>query len=210
MPFGISSASELFQRRISQVLEGLAGVLCHVDDVLIFGAIQEEHNQHLTATLQRLKTAGVTLNPSKCEFSVDRIKFLGHIIDKSGVRADPDKMSGIVEMGTPANVPALRRFLGMVNHLGKFSPRLAEITQPLRELLTSKRSWTWGPDQQSAFSNIKSELSKPTLLSLYNPMIPCKVSADVSSFELGAVLLQFSEIHWKPVAYTSRSMTETE
>ena len=210
LPFGISSAPELFQRRISQVLEGLAGVLCHMDDVLIFGATQEEHDQHLTATLQRLETAGVTLNPSKCEFSVDHIKFLGHIINKSGVRADPDKVSAIVEMGAPANVPALRRFLGMVNHLGKFSPRLGEITQPLRELLTSKRSWTWGPDQQSAFSEIKSELSKPTLLSLYNPMIPCKVSADASSFGLGAVLLQFSETHWKPVAYASRSMTETE
>ena len=134
LPFGISSAPELFHRRISQVLEGLAGVLCHMDDVLIFGATQEDHDQHLNATLQRLETAGVTLNPSKCEFSVDHIKFLGHVIDKMGVRADPDKVSAIVEMGAPENVPALRRFLGMVTHLGKFSPRLSEISQPLREL----------------------------------------------------------------------------
>ena len=77
-------------------------------------------------------------------------------------------------------------------------------------LLTSKCSWTWGPDQQSPFSNIKSELLKPTILTLYNPKIPCKVSADVSSFGLRAVLLQFSETLWKPVAYTSRSMTETK
>ena len=93
-----------------------------MDDLLIFRATQENNDQHLNATLQRLETAGVTLIPGKCEFSVDHIKFLGHIIDKTGVRADPNKVSAIVEMGAPDNVPALRRFLGMVTHLGKFSP----------------------------------------------------------------------------------------
>ena len=75
--------------------------------VLIFGAIQGDHDQHLKATLQQLETAGISLNSSKCEFSMDHIKFLGHIIGKTGVRADPDKVSAIVEMGAPKNVPAL-------------------------------------------------------------------------------------------------------
>ena len=57
-------------------------------------------------------------------------------------------------MDAPTNLSDLRRFLGMANQLGKFSPRLAEITQPLRELLSSKKTWLWGPDQQSAFSEV--------------------------------------------------------
>ena len=108
LPFGISSAPELFQRRISCVLDGLKRVLCHMDDVLIHGTTQQEHNQRLSATLQQFESAGVTLNLSKCEFGVDRVKFLGHIIDKEGVRADPDKVSAVVNMKAPSNVPELR------------------------------------------------------------------------------------------------------
>ena len=75
----------------------------------------------------------------------------------------------------------------MANQLGKFSPQLAKITQPLRELLSSKKTWLWGPDQQSAFSEVKSELSRPTILTLYNLEAPTKVSADASSYGIGAV-----------------------
>ena len=98
----------------------------------------------------------------------------------------------------------------MVNQLGKFSPRVSELTQPLRELLSSKRSWTWGSSQELAFSQVKAELAKPTVLSLYNPRAPTKVSADASSYGLGSVLLQQVGDIWKPVAYASRSMSETE
>ena len=166
---------------MSPVLEGLDGVLCHMDDVLIFGSSKEEHDLRLSATLQQLKKAGVTLNPSKCVFATDHIKFLGHIVDKTGVQADLAKTSAILQMDAPTNLSDLRRFLGMANQLGKFSPRLAEITQPLRELLSSKKTWLWGPDQQSAFSEVKSELSRPTILTLYNLEAPTKVSADASS-----------------------------
>ena len=98
----------------------------------------------------------------------------------------------------------------MANQLGKFSPRLAEITQPLRELLSSKKTWLWGPDQQSAFSEVKSELSRPTILTLYNLEAPTKVSADASSYGIGAVLLQYNKGQWKPAAYASRSMSDSE
>ena len=181
-----------------------------MDDVLIFGATQAEHDHHLTAALNRLEEAGVTLNPSKCKFGCSCVSFLGHIVDKSGIRADPSKTSAILQMEPPRNVPELRRFLGMANQLGKFSPHLAEISQPLRELLSTRRSWTWGPDQQAAFTQVQKELSQPTVLALYDPKAPTKVSADASSFGLGAVLLQQFDDQWKPVAYASRSMTETE
>ena len=108
LPFGISSAPELFQRRISCLLDGLKGVLWHMDDALIHGLTQQEHDQRLTATLQQLESVGVTLNMSKCKFGVDHVKFLGHIIDKEGVRADPDKVSAVVDMKAPRNVPELR------------------------------------------------------------------------------------------------------
>ena len=77
--------------------------------------------------------------------------FLGQIIDRDGIRADPEKTSAIRQMEAPKNVSELRRFLGMVNQLGKFSPHIAELSQPLRELLSTKHSWIWGSSQEQAF-----------------------------------------------------------
>ena len=101
----------------------------------------------------------------------------------------------------------LRRFLGMVNQLGKFTPQLAHLTQPLRALLSKDTEWAWGPDQTEALSQVKEELSKPTLLVLYDCLAPTKISADTSSYGLGAVLMQEKDRRWRPVGYVSRSMT---
>ena len=210
LPFGISSAPEHFQKRMEKILQGLPGVVCQMDDVLIFGKDKQEHDRRLEAVLERIKAAGVTLNLSKCEFARSSLKFLGHIIDATGIRADPEKTSAIVEMQAPTGIPELRRFLGMANQLGKFTRNLAELTQPLRDLLRKNNVWSWGPAQQEAFTRIKEELSKTTTLTLYNPAADMKVSADASSYGLGAVLLQKEGTEWKPVAFASRTMSDTE
>ena len=210
LPFGISSAPEHFQRRMSELLLGLQGVQCQMDDILVFGRDQAEHNARLEAVLRRIEEAGVTLNPEKCEFSKDKLTFLGHVINSNGIQADPEKTEAIRNMLPPTSVPELRRFMGMVNQLGKFTPNLAELTQPLRELLSKSRAWIWGPPQAKAFKLVKEELSKPTTLALYDPAAPTKISADASSHGLGAVLLQQTDGAWKPVAYASRSMSDTE
>ena len=113
-----------------------------------------EHDQCLMAALNRPEKAGVTLNPSKCKLNCKSVSFLGHVIDKSGIRADPCKMSAILQMRPLNNVSELR-FLGMAR---KFSPRLAESSQPLRELLSTQWSWTWGSDQQTTFTTVQKEL----------------------------------------------------
>ncbi len=81
LPFGISSAPEHFQRRMNEILTGLPGVLCQMDDMLVFGKDQADHEARLEAVLTRIEEAGVTLNSQKCEFSRSSLKFLGHVID---------------------------------------------------------------------------------------------------------------------------------
>ena len=115
-----------------------------------------------------------------------------------------------MDMSPPTSLSELRRFLGMASQLGKFTPNLAELTQPLRELLSKSRTWTWRPPQSKAFDLVKTELSKPTTLALYDPTASAKISANASAFGLGAVLLQKNDGLWRPVAFASRSMTETE
>ena len=184
MPFGISSAPKHFQKRMSKILLGLHGVLCLIDDVMVFGSDTKEHNERLTAALKRIETTGVTLNPIKCQFGKTQLKFLGHLIDHEEIQADPDKTSAITEMEPPTNISELQRLMGMVNQLGKFSPNLADLTHPLRQLLSTKSTWLWGPDQDRAFAGIKTELAKPTVLALYDPKAPAKVCADASSYGL--------------------------
>ena len=160
LPFGISSAPEHFQRRMSELLADIPGVLCHVDDIVIFGDTQEEHDERLHAVLQRIQREGLTLNPAKCEFSKPRIHFLGHVIDANGVQPDPAKTDAVQKMSSPTSLSELRRIMGMLNQLNKFSPKLTELAQPLRELLSPKRAWLWTSAHEEAFRKIK-EVSSP-------------------------------------------------
>lgn len=107
MAFRISSAPEHFQCRMNKVLSGLPGVLRLIDDILVYGSCREEHNERLEAVLNRLKSAGVTLNQTKCEFGKETIKFLGHVINSNGISADPQKIKAIVDMKAPSSVSEL-------------------------------------------------------------------------------------------------------
>jgi hypothetical protein len=197
---------------MTEILEGLKGQVCLIDDVLIYGKDQEEHDQRLAAVLDRLAERGVTLNIKKCQFKKTTLKFLGHVLDENGVRPDPEKTEAIQQMQPPKNVSDLRRFLGVTNQLGKFSLKLAALTQPLRELLKRRNSWTWGQPQTKAFADVKRELQTPAVLQLYNLEAETKIATDASSYGLDAVLLQRASesSDWKPVAYASRSLSEIE
>ena len=105
---------------MSQILEGLAGVECNIDDVLVHGKDQEEHNERLEAVLTHLLEAGVTLNLVKCEFSTQWVKFLGHVISSSGIEADPEKLQTITDLPSPQNVQEVITSLDMVNQLSMF------------------------------------------------------------------------------------------
>ena len=195
---------------MNEILQG-QDVLCHMDDVLIFGHNQHKHNSLLHSALQRIQAAVLMLNPDKCEFNKQSLTFLDHSIDAHGVSADPSKTSAVVEMKTHRSITELRRFMGMVNQLGKFTLRIAEISQPLCELLSSKRAWVWGLAKAGAFKEIKAEPARPTTLALYNPDAPTKICVDASAYGLVAVLLQQQhDGEWKAVAFACRSMTMTE
>ena len=210
LPFGISSAPEVFQRQMSRILEGLDGVICHMDDILVHAETQEKHDERLRKVLARLRDAGVTLN-EKCSFSQTSIKFLGHVVSEEGIAADPDKTKAVKEFPKPANITELQRFLGMTNQLAKFLPELARMNEPLRQLLKKEQMWLWDAPQQEAFENIKCTLSSAEVLAHYDPTLPCVIAADACQDGLGAVLLQ-TDVHGnrRPIAYASRSLTDTE
>ena len=103
-------------------------------DILIHAADQEKLDQLLQEVLQRLQDAGLTLN-EKCEYSKKSMKFLGHIIDATGIHANPEKIKAIKNCPAPTTITEVQRFMGMVNQLAKFTPNLADLNAPLRQLL---------------------------------------------------------------------------
>ena len=114
-------------------------------------------------------------------------------------------------MKLPSNLTELRRFLGMLYQLSKFSPHLTDKTQPLRKLLSTKTQWVWGEAQDRAFASLKDAITSCEVLAMYDPTLETIVSADASAYGLGAVLRQKQkDCSLCPVAYISRALSAAE
>ena len=211
LPYGISTGSEQFQKVMMETLEGLEGVECQIDDIVVHGRTQEIHDKRLHQVLDSLEKANITLNLDKCEFNKSQIKILGNIVSSNGISPDPEKVKAIADLPAPGNISQTRSFLGMVNQLSKFTDHLADKTKPIRDLLSEKNFWSWGQAQDKAFKQIKQCLISPPVLALYDTNKKTKITNDASSYGLGGVVLQQQDDDtWKPVAYFSRALTNTE
>ena len=114
----------MFQRKIYQLLSGLSGVYCILDDIVIVSESEDEHYKIVNNVLNVLCNAGVTLNQIKCKFFQTEISFVGHIVGKNGIKQDPNKVLAVQNMPAPKDKKALRTFLGMVTYMAKFIPNL--------------------------------------------------------------------------------------
>ena len=213
MPFGISPAPEEFQRRLQHALEGLQGVMPIFDDILVFGVGEtqaealSDHDVKIRALFQRCRAKGIKLNKEKLKLRQKEVKFMGHVISQDSLKPDPDKVQGIKEMPTPTSKQEVKRLLGMVNYLQRFGPNLSEATAPMRELLKEENQFQWEEQAQGrSFEQVKQILSEAPVLKFFDPKEDVELQCDASDRGLGACLMQAGQ----PVAYASRSLTDTE
>ncbi|CAB4017096.1 Transposon Ty3-G Gag-Pol poly, partial [Paramuricea clavata] len=212
MPFGISSAPEVWQRKMHEHVEGLHGVEVIADDFVVvgFGSTPEEwnadHDRNVRAFLERCREKNLKLKKEKAQLRKTEVAFIGHILTPDGLKPDPKKVEAINDMPHPTDVQSLRRFLGMVTYLAKFLPCLSDETEVLRKLTEKDAEWCWLTAHEEAVVRIQRMISTVPVLAYYDVTKPVTIQCDASQTGLGAALLQDGH----PIAYSSRALTATE
>ena len=135
LPFGLSSSQDIFQRVMTEMFEDIPGVEVVVDDLLVWGEDNEQHDSRLTKVLERARSRNLKLNKTKCHIKQPEISYVGHTLTKDGLKPDLKKTEAITAMPIPKNREELQRFLGMLTYLAKFIPNLSQVASPLRKLL---------------------------------------------------------------------------
>lgn len=138
----VNSAAEIFQKKMEMILAPCKNALNFIDDIVVFGLTEEEHDANLKEVLRVLKEYNVVLTEQKCIWKVRSIKFLGHILAPEGISPDPNKIKTVLEFRPPINKEETRSFLGLVSYLGKFIPDLGDVTEPLRMLIKKDVKFT--------------------------------------------------------------------
>ncbi|XP_046973981.1 uncharacterized protein K02A2.6-like [Vanessa cardui] len=214
--FGVSCAPEMFQKVLERLLLGCEGTANFIDDIIIYGSDEQEHNRRLNKVLQVLKDNNVLLNEAKCIFKTNRIEFLGHELTAEGIKPLAKYIQAIQSARRPSTVEEIQSFLGLVNYVGKWIPNLASFTEPLRQLVRLKLNKSaniqkfWKSIQDQAFESLKQQLSEIKTLGYYNPADKTQIIADASPVGLGAVLIQIDRKGPRVIAFGNKSLTDCE
>ena len=212
MPFGLCNAAATFERLMENVLAGLNFEICllYIDDIIVYSKDFHSHVNHLDAVLQRLQEAGLKVSPKKCDFFKDQVAFLGHIVSQEGISTSPDKVSAIKEWPVPKSVTDVRSFLGTCSYYRRFIKQFTDIARPLHKLTEKTEKFSWTPQCDEAFKNLKIALTSAPILRYPNLNLPFVLDTDASAFAMGGVLSQIEDGIERPIAYFSKSFNKPE
>ena len=168
LPMGSKVASDIFQRMLDSVYIGLPGVTGIADDMVIFGRNEEEHDRNLILFLETTRKNGLVLNKRKLQFKKEEVSFFGHRWNSTGISPDPKKTESILKMQFPPDKETMHSFLGLVNFLNRYTPRLAELCSPLRKLILKDSHYSPGDTEHAAFDAIKAEFQKKIILPYFD------------------------------------------
>nr|CAI5849022.1 unnamed protein product [Callosobruchus analis] len=214
--FGITCAPELFQKILERKIIHCDGALNFIDDILVFGENEKNHDDRLSKVLDTLKKNNVLLNEKKCIYKVQEVEFLGNKLTAKGVKPLERYIDSIRQFRAPETIEELQSFLGLANYVNKWIPNLATVTEPLKQLLRKKLGKTasikklWLKEQKESFEKIKQILTKIQTLGYYDVEDKTQVIADASPVGLGAVLLQINHEGPRIIAYGDRTLTDCE
>ncbi|XP_073721145.1 uncharacterized protein [Misgurnus anguillicaudatus] len=213
LPFGLHGAPATFQRLMDSVLNGVGEfAAAYLDDVVIFSTSWEDHLQHLKVVFQRIKDAGLTINPAKCALVKRETEYLGYVLGRGEIKPQIQKLRAIQSCPLPATKKQIRSFLGLVGWYRKFIPHFSTIAAPLTDLIKKVKpnQVQWTAPAEEAFTQLKAALSTEPVLRSPDFGKPFILQTDASELGLGAVLLQEQNGIRHPVLYLSRKLFPRE
>lgn len=206
LPFGVSSAPELFNAIMVDLFKNIPNIIIYFDDVLVYASSQKEHDTILRTVLERAREVGMKFNMSKSKLNKQSVTYMGHLFDAQGMRPDPNKITAIVNMSKPNNTKELSRFLGMLTYLSPFIKNYSEKTKNLRALLKKNVVWQFNDIHKEEFKNLQNIITKAPVLAYFDENEKLILSCDSSQSAVGAVMLQNN----KPIAYASATLTDSQ
>ncbi|WVZ53112.1 hypothetical protein U9M48_004098 [Paspalum notatum var. saurae] len=208
MSFGLTNAPAYFMQLMNSVFMDYLDkfVIIFIDDILVYSKTEAEHEEHLRLVLQRLREHRLYAKLSKCEFWIDEVPFLGHIVSKGGIAVDPRKVSAVVNWEIPRTPREIRGFLGLAGYYRRYIENFSKVAKPMTSLLEKDATFKWTEARQKAFDELKKRLTTAPILVLPDPAKKFTVYCDASKEGLGCVLMQEGKV----IAYASRQLRKHE
>ncbi|WVZ70304.1 hypothetical protein U9M48_018980 [Paspalum notatum var. saurae] len=208
MSFSLTNAPAYFMNLMNKVfMEYLDKfVVVFIDDILIYSKTEEEHEEHLRLVLQKLREHKLYAKLSKCEFWLDQVPFLVHIVSKGGIMVDPSKISSVMDWKVPEVVKEVRGFFGLAGYYRRFIESFSRIAKPMTSLLEKGVPFIWTKERQAALDELKKRLTTAPVLTLPDLTKSFTVYCDASKEGLGCVLMQEGKV----IAYASRQLRKHE
>ena len=207
LPMGLCNSPDIFQEKMSELMEGLDFVRTYIDDLLCLtkGSF-EDHLEKLERVLSRLQQAGLKVNANKSFFARTELEYLGYWITREGIQPLPKKVEAIMKIDAPKTRKELRSFIGIVNYYRDMWVKRSHVLAPLAELTSKTKKFVWGPKQQAAFETAKKIIAREVILAYPDFNAPFQIHTDASHYQLGAVISQ----NGKPIAFYSRKLNSAQ
>ena len=220
MPFGLCNATATFQRLMAQALTRVTKkygnlVMSYVDDVVIATPTLQHHLDRLEEVFGCMKRSGLKCKPWKCEVLRDSIKYQGGIVDRHGVRPDPEAVEAVFTWKAPRTDTQFMSFLGFAYYYREFIKGYTDKVYPMQKLMRNKgKKFAWNEEAQAAFENRKRELCEAPVLGMPTEKGMYVLDTYASVVAISRILHQEQEWNGRtvlrPIAYGSKVLSDTE
>jgi hypothetical protein len=215
MPFGLTNAPATFQRMMNEILREFLGlgVVCYIDDILIYSETEEQHERLVAKVLQKLIDEGLAAEINKCEFHSQKVEFLGYIISGDGVEMSKERSQTIQDWKPPKSVKDVQVFMGFCNFYRRFIRNFSGICKPITDTLKGDpKKFKWGPEQNTAFARLKTlfHSDNTPIMRHFDPEKPAILETDSSDFAISGVLSQHYDGRLYPCAFMSKKLNSAE
>jgi hypothetical protein len=201
MSFGLTNAPAHFIYLMNSVFmpELDKIIVVFIDNTLVYSKSTEDHEEHLRVMLQRLPDHQLYAKFTKCEFWINEVSFLGHVISSEGIAMDPSKVRDVLDWEPPKSVHQVRSFLGLAGYYRRFIPNFSKVSKPITELLKKGTKYVWSKKCDEAFQTLKKLLTTSPVLAQPDIAKPFDVYCNASGTGLGCVLMHEGRV----ISYSS-------